>query len=72
MARQRKKVTDEQVRKACDRFLAKREIGHVSFRDQISNDAQRERERRIKREKKKQDRLDAIADKIERESRGDL
>ena len=74
MARNKKRnqgVSDEQMRRACDKFLAKRETGHVSFRDQISKDAKRERERRLRRDKDKESKLDAIADKIERESRGE-
>ena len=75
MARNNKKrnqgISDEQLRRACDKFLAKRETGHVSFRDQISKDAKRERERRLRRDKNKQDKLDRIADRIERESRGE-
>lgn len=68
----KKSISDEQVRRACDKFLAERETGHVSFRDQISKDAKRERERRLQREKQKRDALDEIADKIERDSREDL
>ena len=76
MARNKKKriqgISDEQMRRACDKFLAKRETGHVSFRDRISKDARYARDRRVRLNKNKESKLDEIADKIERESRGDL
>ena len=67
MGRRRKKITDADFRRACDKFLAQRETGHVNFRDQIKTDADRERQLRLRR---KQDKIDRIVDSIERESRG--
>lgn len=62
-----RKITDEEFRKACDRFLKAREVGHVNFKDQIKTDAAREH---MLRKRRKQDKLDRIVDSIERESKG--
>ena len=62
------RVSDEQFRAACDRFLMKREQGHLNFRDQISTDAEREKHRRARL---KQEKLENIAQSIERDSQAD-